>query len=379
MSKETEREWLEKIGDDAEAIQDIPDELKNNEFYLEVLDWNEDAWQYMPEEHLTVPVCVKIVENDPEQIDNMGIPGFESAKVMLAAMQSANNPYDVFQYLKEEICEKLRLLDGKGIRYTDLPDDYVFDDGDDGDDDDGEIKSEEDAMNFVRENPDDFTEIPEQWRTKDVCLLAIASRGGVCKFIPEHLRSEDFFLEAVKVNTNGKALKYIPADFLTVKVCNTAIQLFPKELNANDLNGVGNKLLEKGVYDTAISILDRAVTLDPNHHYTLDTRGECYFAKGDFEKAINDFKKAAELQPHDQYYKDNLAKAEAALKSAKPATADKAPAQQSGRTCSACGHALKPTSKFCPSCGVKQVVVCGNCGKVPREGAKFCAGCGNKL
>ena len=62
-----------------------------------------------------------------------------------------------------------------------------------------------------------------------------------------------------------------------------------------------------------------------------------------------------------------------------PAPSGKSPTQPSDRTCSACGHALKPTSKFCPGCGVKQAVVCGNCGKVPREGAKFCAGCGKKL
>ena len=205
-------------------------------------------------------------------------------------------------------------------------DDDNDDDDDNGDDsDDDEINSEKAALEFMRENPDDFEQIPEQWRTREVCLMSIASYGSICELIPEELQSEEFFLEAVKVNANGKALKYIPVDFLTPKVCNTAVQLYPHALDSNDLNNIGCELFEHGAYDTAIFLLDRAIKLDSENQLAWDSRGECYFGKGNFEKAVMDFKKAVEIDPNRQLFKDNLAKAEAAMKGAIPPTPASAP------------------------------------------------------
>ena len=62
----------------------------------------------------------------------------------------------------------------------------------------------------------------------------------------------------------------------------------------------------------------------------------------------------------------------------------------SARACASCGAALKPTSKFCPSCGKPAVSasapvvppqpavadVCVHCGQPRRPGAKFCRSCG---
>lgn len=76
-----------------------------------------------------------------------------------------------------------------------------------------------------------------------------------------------------------------------------------------------------------------------------------------------------------------------------------APTRSTARSCPSCGGALKPTSKFCPVCGVPVVAqpqagvaapppmpppplppplapVCPSCGKEGRVGSKFCRGCG---
>ncbi|MDR1903658.1 MAG: leucine-rich repeat protein [Treponema sp.] len=87
-----------------------------------------------------------------------------------------------------------------------------------------------DALDFVRKNPEQFNDIPIALRTRDVCLLGVKERGGVCKLIPKALQSEDFFIEAVTVNINGKALKYVPDEYRTLKVCAAAVKKFPDAL-----------------------------------------------------------------------------------------------------------------------------------------------------
>jgi hypothetical protein len=58
-------------------------------------------------------------------------------------------------------------------------------------------------------------------------LAAIEAFGAVCEYIPDTLQSEQFFIEAVKVNKNGKALKYVPDEYRSVKVCLAALQRHP--------------------------------------------------------------------------------------------------------------------------------------------------------
>ena len=162
-----------------------------------------------------------------------------------------------------------------------------------------------------------------------------------------------------------------------------AIELAPK--SADYLNTRAYIYKELGQLDKAIVDVNKALELEPDSIMFWSSRAEMYEAQGEYQKAINDCNKTMELNPpadSDEYIevKKILALCEAALKNAKPAPTDKAPAQQSGRTCSACGHALRPTAKFCPSCGVKQAVVCANCGAEPKKAeAKFCHKCGNKL
>ena len=77
---------------------------------------------------------------------------------------------------------------------------------------------------FVNTCPDYFPHIPKKYRTREICLIAVQSYGQVCEHIPPELQSEGFFLEAVKRNANGKALKYIPDEYRTLAVCKAALR-----------------------------------------------------------------------------------------------------------------------------------------------------------
>ena len=302
--------------------------------------------------------------------------------------------------------------------------------GDDSDDDIGEISSEEAALQKVKTDGKALKYIPVDFITLKVCKTAL-------ELHPDALEAKEFFDIAMSLCQNeafdtaiillNRVIELYPKDFTyfhraqcynqigqfdkAITDITRAIELNPKdamyldfraycykeigqfdkaifdltkaiELDPKEamyLNTRAYRYKDLGQLDNAIADVNKALEIKPNAAGYLDSRAEMYEAKGDFQKAIADCKKAMELDPDKKTAKETLARCEAALKKAKPAPAGKAPAQQSGRTCSACGHALKPTSKFCPGCGVKQAAVCGNCGKQAREGAKFCAGCGNKL
>ena len=51
------------------------------------------------------------------------------------------------------------------------------------------------------------------------------------------------------------------------------------------------------------------------------------------------------------------------------------------RTCTACGHANRPTANFCEYCGgrLPATVNCGQCGEECDNGQRFCHACGNQL
>jgi len=79
----------------------------------------------------------------------------------------------------------------------------------------------------MKEDAQDFPQVPRVFRTVQMCLFVVEQFGSACAHFPQSLWSEDLFTEAVKINTNGKALKYVPKKYRTINVCLAAIQTHP--------------------------------------------------------------------------------------------------------------------------------------------------------
>jgi hypothetical protein len=95
---------------------------------------------------------------------------------------------------------------------------------------DGGALQAEMLLSIMREDPQFgqyFPSFPEASRTREVCILAIKAFESVCAHIPKELQSEEFFVEAVSVNENGKALKYVPKEYRTLNVCMAALRAHP--------------------------------------------------------------------------------------------------------------------------------------------------------
>ncbi|MEO0182551.1 MAG: tetratricopeptide repeat protein [candidate division WOR-3 bacterium] len=80
-----------------------------------------------------------------------------------------------------------------------------------------------------------------------------------------------------------------------------ALELFEKiialdSLDATALNYVGYTYAERGErLDYALTLIERALSIEPNNGYIIDSRGWVYYQLGDYESAFNDLKRASEL------------------------------------------------------------------------------------
>jgi uncharacterized SAM-dependent methyltransferase len=53
-----------------------------------------------------------------------------------------------------------------------------------------------------------FEDMPDKYKTPEICLEAIKQRGLALKYVPEAMKTEAVCLAAVR--ENGYALKYVP-------------------------------------------------------------------------------------------------------------------------------------------------------------------------
>ena len=72
---------------------------------------------------------------------------------------------------------------------------------------------------------------------------------------------------------------------------------------------LGKDEYNKGNYDAAIYLFNKAIELNPDYEYLYNDRGLCYMALGEIDTAISDFSKAIELGPDcvEAYYNRGLA------------------------------------------------------------------------
>ena len=78
---------------------------------------------------------------------------------------------------------------------------------------------------------------------------------------------------------------------------NTAIRLYPNNMNAVVYVSRGNAYYHKREYDPAIADYSRAVTLNPDNSDIYAYRGNAHYYKGSLELALSDYSTAITLNP----------------------------------------------------------------------------------
>jgi tetratricopeptide (TPR) repeat protein len=83
----------------------------------------------------------------------------------------------------------------------------------------------------------------------------------------------------------------------------------PPNLKADELNESGFSALQNGNYPLAVSLLKRAVEVEPKHKAAWNNLGNAYLAQRETAEAIAAFKKQAEVNPYDEFAYNNMGRA----------------------------------------------------------------------
>ena len=68
--------------------------------------------------------------------------------------------------------------------------------------------------------------VPEELRTKEFCTIAITQYGcgQTLGFVPNHLKSQELCEVAVTNDFTGNALRYVPEEFRTFELCDISVK-----------------------------------------------------------------------------------------------------------------------------------------------------------
>jgi hypothetical protein len=216
-------------------LDKMDDAYKTAEICLLAIKQNSNAFEYVPEAcWQDRNFCLKALSTplDDDQVDF--ICGFITDWTSEEALLHASYEGRIIKHIKNltvEICLAAVQENGHALEY--VPEDlktpelclaavqkhgrtleYVPED----------LKTPEIYLAAMTYNADAFLKIPMEMRTREICLIALKTYGSILDHIPDALKTEDFYLAAVKVNENGKALKYTPKNFRTPEVCAAAVE-----------------------------------------------------------------------------------------------------------------------------------------------------------
>ena len=244
--------YLEKVKQDGSELKFIPEDFINEELCYVAVKQAGRALAYVPKEYINEELCEIAVTNKGNAI--MWVPEeFKTYNVCYLACNdlSIKKGDDVVRIailsdMPEEFHEKL--FEEFGLEYENLEkaieatEHYIYQNYD---------------MDYVREVeavkqhggeylqyvPDYFRtkelcelavkdwayaleSVPEELRTKELCEIAITQEGcgQTLEFVPNHLKSQELCEVAVTNDFTGNALRYVPEDYKTFELCDTSVK-----------------------------------------------------------------------------------------------------------------------------------------------------------
>jgi len=112
--------------------------------------------------------------------------------------------------------------------------------------------------------------------------------------------------------TNDRYFFNLGAAYERLGDFNNAVQALRKaiELNpqgANALNYLGYMYADRGIHlDESVALVERALAIEPDNGYYIDSLGWAYFRKGMLDEAIQELKRAVSLVPDDAVIVEHL-------------------------------------------------------------------------
>ena len=121
-----------------------------------------------------------------------------------------------------------------------------------------------DYYDLVMENGLNLKDVPNEFKTLNICLIAIKGNGLALEFVPIQFQTETICKLAVK--QNPMALEFVPDGLKTLKICTIAIK--NGESGFHSLKFINNNLLTEQLCITAIKKSVFAIKHIPNAYMT---------------------------------------------------------------------------------------------------------------
>ena len=77
-------------------------------------------------------------------------------------------------------------------------------------------------LEVVEEDGMELENVPEEFKTLELCLIAVKDQSSTLIYVPEELKTKELY--EIVVSGNGYALIYIPEEFKTYEMCELAMQ-----------------------------------------------------------------------------------------------------------------------------------------------------------
>ena len=262
--------YLEKVEKDGSELKFVPEDFINEELCYVAVKQAGRALAYVPKEYINEELCSIAVTNKGNAI--MWVPDeFKTYNVCYLACNdlSIKKGDDVLEFailsetpeeFHEKLCEEFGLeyekeeeLSNTKYEDFDLNDSktwnkFTFEE---------QVIYQNYDMDYVREVeavkqhggeylqyvPDYFRtkelcelavkdwayaleSVPEELRTKELCEIAITQEGcgQSLVFVPEHLKTKELCEIAVTNDFTGNALRYVPEEFRTFELCDISVK-----------------------------------------------------------------------------------------------------------------------------------------------------------
>jgi tetratricopeptide (TPR) repeat protein len=145
----------------------------------------------------------------------------------------------------------------------------------------------------------------------------LQATGNILRDQKEYARAATYYTRAIELISEPAPEDWIY--FFARGICYERIKEWPKaeadlkralELNPDEpsvLNYLGYSWVDQNIHvEAAMELIRKAVQLDPDNGYYVDSLGWAYYRMGDFQNAVKQLDRAVELRPEDPVLNDHL-------------------------------------------------------------------------
>lgn len=193
-------------------FNNIPAEMKSNDFWKKLIGVNGYFLKYVPEEIKTKDLCLEAVKKFPHSIEHIPKKFITSEFYLEIAKENG----DILKRVPSEMISEQMCIEA--VRNNEYSIKYVPE----------EFKTSDVYLELVKHKYTGLKDVPKEKRTWKICLYTIEKNNAInYEDIPSEISSDRNFWEELINKKVACAIKYAPAYLVTPEICMEAVTRNP--------------------------------------------------------------------------------------------------------------------------------------------------------